>query len=114
MEEIRRYDGTYDVLYAITETLYYEPDARYVIQWFLRPHVHDELCLKRNDDDQLHTLEYLTVRSEMEALDAQMIGATDEGDLDERSGNGSNETFDLEGAVTIGIKTTRISPLIRI
>ena len=43
-----------------------------------------------------------------------MIGAIDEGDLDEQSENGSNDTFDLEGAVTIEIKTTRISPLIRI
>ena len=69
-KEIKRIDGTYDVLYAITETLYYEPDARYVIQSFLRPHIHDELCLKRNDDAQLRTLEYLTVRNEIDALDA--------------------------------------------
>ena len=94
--------------------MYYEPDARYVIQWFLRPHIHDELCLKRNDDAQLRTLEYLTVRNEIDALDAQMIGSIHEGDLYEQSVNGGNDTFDLEGAVTIGIKTARISPLIRI
>ena len=62
----------------------------------------------------LNCVRDLTVRNEIDALDAQMIGPIDEGDLDEQSVNGSNDTFDLEGAVTIGIKTTRISPLIRI
>ena len=96
-KEIRRYDGTYDVLQAITESLYYEPNALYVVEWFLRTHIRAELCLKRNDDAKQRTHEYLTVRKEMETLDAQI----DEGDLDEESENGSNDILDLEGTLTI-------------
>ena len=96
-KEIRRFDGTYDVLQAITESLDYEPNAHYVVEWFLRTHIRAELCLKRNDDAKQRTHEYLKVRKEMETLDAQI----DEDDLDEQSENGSNDTLDLEGALTI-------------